>query len=145
MKSSNKVQVKFKLDKYRFVRLEVDESKIEIVRKNNREISRNEKREMRHETMYSIESISDGEWEEFADVGMNVEDKIIEQESVALRNQRLYAAMGKLSPAQQKVIRKVYFEEKTQKEAAKELGITAGTLSLTLTRAIRNLKKFLEK
>ena len=54
MENNNKVEVKFKLDKHRFIRLEVEEEKLPIVRENNREISRNEKREVRHESMYSL-------------------------------------------------------------------------------------------
>ena len=47
-----KVKAKFKLDEQRFVRLEVEEEKLEIVYENNREVSRNEKR---HGSMYSLE------------------------------------------------------------------------------------------
>ena len=59
MKNRNKVRVKFKLDKHRFVVLEVEEEKLPIVRENNREVSRNEKRETRHESMYSLETLSE--------------------------------------------------------------------------------------
>ena len=44
MKNESKIEVKFKLDKHRFVRLEVEKEKLPLVRANNREISRNEKR-----------------------------------------------------------------------------------------------------
>ena len=36
MENNNKVEVKFKLDKHRFVRLEVEKEKLPLVRANNR-------------------------------------------------------------------------------------------------------------
>ena len=71
MENNNKVEVKFKLDKHRFIRLEVEEEKLPIVRENNREISRNEKREVRHESMYSLETLSEREGNELS-AGMEV-------------------------------------------------------------------------
>ena len=59
MKNESKVEVKLKLDKHRFIRLEVEKEKLPLVRANNREISRNEKREVRHESMYSLETLSE--------------------------------------------------------------------------------------
>ena len=144
MENESKVEVKFKLDKHRFIRLEVEKEKLPLVRENNREISRNEKREVRHESMYSLEAIAEGEGNELADETTNAEEEIIEQETIAERNKRLYAAIRTLSSRQQEIIRKVYFEEKSQREVAEEIGITEGTLSLTLERAISNLRKIIK-
>ena len=144
MENESKVEVKFKLDKHRFIRLEVEKEKLPLVRENNREISRNEKREVRHESIYSLEAIAEGEGNELADETTNAEEEIIERETIAERNKRLYAAIRTLSPRQQEVIHKVYFEEKSQREVAEEIGITEGTLSLTLERAISNLRKIIK-
>lgn len=144
MKNESKVEVKFKLDKHRFIRLEVEEEKLPLVRENNREISRNEKREVRHESMYSLETLSEREGNELSAGMANAEEEIIERETIAERNKRLYAAIRTLSPRQQEVIQKVYFEEKSQREVAEEIGITEGTLSLTLERAISNLRKIIK-
>lgn len=144
MENESKVEVKFKLDKHRFIRLEVEKEKLPLVRENNREISRNEKREVRHESIYSLEAIAEGEGNELADETTNAEEEIIEQETIAERNKRLYAAIRTLSPRQQEIIQKVYFEEKSQREVAEEIGITEGTLSLTLERAISNLRKIIK-
>lgn len=144
MENESKVEVKFKLDKHRFIRLKVEKEKLPLVRENNREISRNEKREVRHESMYSLEAIAEGEGNELADETTNAEEEIIEQETIAERNKRLYAAIRSLSPRQQEIIHKVYFEEKSQREVAEEIGITEGTLSLTLERAISNLRKIIK-
>ena len=144
MENESKVEVRFKLGKHRFIRLEVEKEKLPLVRENNREISRNEKREVRHESIYSLEAIAEGEGNELADETTNAEEEIIEQETIAERNKRLYAAIRTLSPRQQEIIQKVYFEEKSQREVAEEIGITEGTLSLTLERAISNLRKIIK-
>ena len=104
MKNENKIEVKFKLDKHRFVRLEVEKEKLPLVRENNREISRNEKREVRHESMYSLETLSEKEGNELSAGTANAEEEIIERETIAERNKRLYAAIRTLSPRQQEVI-----------------------------------------
>lgn len=78
MKNGNKVRVKFKLDKHRFVVLEVEEEKLPIVRENNREVSRNEKRETRHESMYSLETLSEAKGIEQSDEKIDIEEQIIE-------------------------------------------------------------------
>ena len=145
MKNESKVEVKFKLDKHRFIRLEVEKEKLPLVRENNREISRNEKREVRHESIYSLEAIAEGEGNELADETTNAEEEIIERETIAERNERLYAAIRTLSPRQQEVIHKVYFEEKSQRAVSKELGVSAAAISIQLARAMSKLKKLLEK
>ena len=145
MKNESKVEVKFKLDTHRFIRLEVEKEKLPLVRENNREISRNEKREVRHESIYSLEAIAEGEGNELADETTNAEEEIIERETIAERNERLYAAIRTLSPRQQEVIHKVYFEEKSQRAVSKELGVSAAAISIQLARAMSKLKKLLEK
>ena len=145
MQDESKVEVKFKLDKHRFIRLEVEKEKLPLVRENNREISRNEKREVRHESMYSLEAIAEGEGNELADETTNAEEEIIERETIAERNKRLYAAIRTLSPRQQEIIQKVYFEEKSQRAVSKELGVSEAAISIQLARAMSKLKKLLEK
>ena len=51
MENNNKVKVKFKLDEDHFIFLEIEESKLPIVKENNREIARLEKRKIRHESI----------------------------------------------------------------------------------------------
>lgn len=145
MKNESKVEVKFKLDKHRFIRLEVEKEKLPLVRENNREISRNEKREVRHESIYSLEAIAEGEGNELADETTNAEEEIIERETIAERNKRLYAEIRALSPRQQEVIHKVYFEEKSQRAVSKELGVSEAAISIQLARAMSKLKKLLGK
>ena len=59
MENNNKVKVKFKLDEDHFIFLEIEESKLPIVKENNREVARLEKRKIRHESIYSLEAITE--------------------------------------------------------------------------------------
>ena len=145
MENSNKLKVKFKLDEDHFIFLEIEESKLPIVKENNREVARIEKRKIRHESIYSLEAIAESNGGEMMDEKTDIEKQMIEQETISERNKRLYKAIHKLTPRQREVIYKVYFEHKSQRAAAEEIGITEGTLSLTLSRAIDNLEKFLKK
>ena len=57
----------------------------------------------------------------------------------------LKEAINKLSPMQKEIIKRVYFEGKKQHKVAKELNVSKGTVSITLKRALVNLKKSLQK
>ena len=74
--------------------------------------------------MYSLETLSEREGNELSAGMANAEEEIIERETIAERNKRLYAAIRTLSPRQQEVIHKVYFEEKSQRAVSKELGVS---------------------
>lgn len=95
--------------------------------------------------MYSLETLSEREGNELSAGMANAEEEIIERETIAERNKRLYAAIRTLSTRQQEVIHKVYFEEKSQRAVSKDLGVSEAAISIQLTRAMRKLKKLLEK
>ena len=95
--------------------------------------------------MYSLETLSEREGNELSAGMANAEEEIIERETSAERNERLYAAIRTLSPRQQEVIHKVCFEEKSQRAVSKDLGVSEAAISIQLTRAMRKLKKLLEK
>ncbi len=57
----------------------------------------------------------------------------------------LHIAIAQLTPRQQQLVKMIYFDEKSQEEVANLLGISQSTISLTLKKAIENLKKLLEK
>ena len=60
-------------------------------------------------------------------------------------NNEIKNAINMLSPRQNEIINKVYFENKKQIEVAKELGVTKEFVSKTLSKALDNLKKILKK
>ena len=56
---------------------------------------------------------------------------------------RLYAAIAKLSPRQQYLIRQVYFEGRKYTDIAREEGVDRSAISHATDRALKRLKKFL--
>ena len=138
-----KIKVKFKLDNQHFIWLELDEEKLSEVKANNREISRNEKRVLRHESKYSLETYLEG-GNEIAAMVVNAEEQLIERDCRKEMHEKLSKAIRKLTRRQREAIKKVYIEGKKRQEAAREMGITESTLSITLSRALANLKNNLE-
>lgn len=138
-----KVKVKFKLDEQHYIWLDVDEEKLAEVKANNREISRNEKRVLRHESKYSLETYMEY-GNEIAAMVLNAEEQLIERDIQNEMHEKLKNAIRKLTRRQREAVKKVYFEGKKQQEAASEMGITESTLSITLSRALANLKNNLE-
>ena len=56
---------------------------------------------------------------------------------------KLYAAIATLTPAQQLLIKKVFWEGKTQTEIAEQEGVARCSINKRLTRILQKLKKFL--
>ena len=57
---------------------------------------------------------------------------------------RLWQAMEALSPSQQELVRRVYFENAKVSEIAREEGVDKSAISHRLDRIYRKLKKFLK-
>ena len=79
----------------------------------------------------------------------NLDDALLPSDEDVLRDilaseerQRLYEAIGKLEPRQQKLIRQVYFEGHTFTSVAQEEGVDRTAVSKATQRAVRKLKKF---
>jgi len=60
-----------------------------------------------------------------------------------MENEKLYAAIAKLSPCQQRAVRMVYLEGRNYEDIARELGCDPCNIRVTVMRGIKNLKKFL--
>lgn len=78
------------------------------------------------------------------DSKQDVETKYIEEETRNEEKEKLYKAISLLALKQQIVIKKIFFEGKKQEEVAVELNVSQPAISVTLDRAIRNLKKILK-
>lgn len=78
------------------------------------------------------------------DSEQDVEIRFIEEETQKEEYSKLYKAISSLTSKQQIVIKKIYFERKTQETVAKELNTTQPSISITLDRAVKNLKKLLK-
>lgn len=60
-------------------------------------------------------------------------------------NERLYSAITKLEPRQQKLIQQVFFEERGYTDIARSEGLDESAIRHATTRALKKLKNFLEK
>lgn len=82
------------------------------------------------------------------DDGIEIEDRRLDVEQNYIENeekQELYAAIKQLTPMQQDIIRQIYFEDKSQEEVRKQLGIAKSSMSEALQRIYAILRKILEK
>ncbi len=87
-----------------------------------------------------------------ADEGVDVEDnnadleaKYIEQETQDEEYANLHAAISTLKPRQQEMVRKIYFEGKSQEEVSAAYGVTKSAVSHAMERIYKALRKVLEK
>lgn len=82
----------------------------------------------------------DGVW--FTDpVDDSHEDKLIAEETAQEREDMLHDAIKQLTPQQQRVVKLLHFEGKTQGEAAVMLGISQQAIDKLNQKVMRNLKK----
>lgn len=71
----------------------------------------------------------------------SAEDEVMEREDEREEHERLRQAMEKLTDRQREIVNLYYFLKLTQEEIAKRLGIPQSNVSITLNRAVANLKK----
>ena len=124
----------------------IDEEK--LIEELNKEFERQLKQDKTyHAKTVSLEYLYQNYGFELADTSLS-EDEIerIEQHELEKEefNKKLHEAIEKLRPRQKEIIIKVFFEEKTQREVSIELGVAESTISITLERALNNLKKILK-
>lgn len=130
---------------YKVIEVETPEQE-ELIKELNRDFEREDKREKTVQARcISLDYLFESEGFEPADDSPSVYEAYIQKAENEALNARIHKAIAALTPRQREIIIKVYFEEKSQVEVAKELGVTEGTVSVTLERALTNLKKFLEK
>ncbi len=142
-----KKEVVYRITRTQYKKLEVEtKEQEELVKELNRDFEREVKREKTARARnVSLEYLMESEgFEPVADIQTGEDAYIQKTESETLKK-RVHSAIAVLTPRQKEIVIKVFFEEKSQAEVAKELGVTEGTVSVTLERALTNLKKFLEK
>ena len=74
-----------------------------------------------------------------------VETEYIEKETIEEEHKVLHEAIKKLTLRQQELVRKIYFESKTQEELAKHYGVDKSAISHAMQRIYASLKKYLQK
>lgn len=87
----------------------------------------------------SLERIMSDEKTDFPDPDAYVEDRILHQE----RDEILHKAVSYLRKSERELIQALYFEEKTEAEYAKELGLSQKAVNKRRAKAIKNLKEIL--
>ena len=115
-----------------------DELAVEIA-KMERETKNNDRCETRRHT--SLDQASEREDTEIADESVNIEEDIIQNIELS----KLHTAIKTLTPEQQELIRKVFFEEKTTIVIAKEYGISRQAVQNRLRKIYANLRKKIEE
>ena len=120
-----------------------------LIEELNKEFERQLKQDKTyHARTVSLEYLNQKYGFELADTSLSEDEiELIEQQELEKEefNEKLHEAIEKLRPRQKEIIIKIFFEEKTQIEVAKELGVTKGCISTTLARALNNLRKYLKK
>lgn len=77
---------------------------------------------------------------EIEDRSLDVEQNYIDEEE----KRELYAAIAQLTPRQREMISLFYFDGLPQDKVAQKLGVSQAAVSVTLERAIANLKKIMK-
>ena len=66
------------------------------------------------------------------------------EESVELEVDKLHTALAMLTPEEQALIQALFFEEKTERQYAEELGVYRNAIHVRKTKILKKLKKLLE-
>ena len=88
----------------------------------------------------SLDRLMDDQAEQFADQQENVEDTVFRRASV----ERLYAALASLTEKERSLINALFFDEMTEREVARILGISQPAVHKQKNRILKKLKLFLE-
>ena len=143
--AKRKVVYQITRTQYKVIEVETEEQEA-LIKELNRDFEREDKREKTARARcVSLDYLYESEGYEVADSTPSGEQAYIEKTEKELFNARLHKAIDSLTKRQKEVIVKVFSQGKTQAEVAKELSITKGTVSITMERALANLKEILEK
>lgn len=127
--------------KYTFVtgeeiEIEVDDTLSQEIEQIDNKEENNNRREGRRHQSYSNDN---DKRDSFVDETVDVERNVLQN----IENAKLKAALDKLLPQQQELVRKVYFENISITEIAKGLGITKQACNDRLNKIYKRLKKLL--
>lgn len=82
--------VKMQLDKKHFVTVEVEDGQALQIEEMNRELWRNTKRAIRHESQYSLDAMTEESGLDIVDPSPSVEERLIDEETSRERTERLH-------------------------------------------------------
>lgn len=143
--AKKKVVYQITRTRYEMVEVETDEQE-ELIKELNRDFEREDKREKTARARcISLDAIYEKNGYEIADDTPSGEESYIEKTEREQFNARLYQAIESLTERQKEIIQKYFWEDKTFREIAAELGIHYTTVAESYQAAIKKIKKFLEK
>lgn len=120
-----------------------------IIEELNKEFERQLKQDKTyHARTVSLEYLHQKYGFELADTSLSEDEiELIEQQELEKEefNKKLHEAIDKLTEKQKKVIYMYFWENKTIREIAKELGVYFTTVEESYQSALKKIKKFLKK
>lgn len=88
----------------------------------------------------SLDRLMDENAQQFPDDEESVENTVLHK----LEMDKLHTALAMLTPEEQDLIQALFFEEKTERQYAEELGVYRNAVHVRKNRALKKLKKILE-
>ena len=88
----------------------------------------------------SLDRLMDENAQQFPGGEESVENTVLHK----LEVDKLHTALSMLAPEEQALIRALFFEEKTERQYAEELGVYRNAVHVRKTRILKKLKKLLE-
>ena len=120
-----------------------------LIEELNKEFERQLKKDKTyHARTVSLEYLNQKYGFELADTSLSEDEiELIEQQELEKEefNKKLHEAIDKLTEKQRKVIYMYFWENKTIREIAKELGVYFTTVEESYQSALKKIKKFLKK
>lgn len=138
-------RIYFKDGEGKTVYVEVSDKVAETYMEVKREAWRNDSYEEYHTT--SLDAIQES-GHEFADAGADIEAAMISCEDAVERKQmlvKLKSAIPKLTPLQQRTLKKIFVLNMSQAEIAREEGVSEQAISDRVSRIYNQLRKVLKK
>lgn len=89
----------------------------------------------------SLDRLMDDNGEQFSDTSVHVEDEAC----FAIMCDALHQALSQLDAQERELIQALYFEQKTERQWAAEIGVPRMTMHDQKVRILEKLKKLLEK
>ena len=143
----DKIKAFYKIGWRKVIPLMVTEQEAQAIKELNRDFDRQYKADITyHKRTISMDKLMLDEsidFDKFNQAGASIEEEYIENEKNIEMTLRIEKALSKLTERQRYVVIQVFWEQKSLREIARELGVHHSTIAETYAAAIKKLKKFL--
>ena len=139
-------KVTYKIEQFKSMTIEVEsDEQVQKIEELNRDFERTDRQNRRIKAKTdSLDQMYEAGCELIADTP-TPEEALLQSKEESEVKKRVHNAISKLKPRQQQIIYMAYFENKTQEEIAKALGVSQQAISESLPRLLAKLKKILGK